>query len=258
MKKVFSILLVVMLAFAMLPTGSVLADDLTPPTLGPIASAVVVTPAVVLLNGQVVVTATVDDSTTGGSLIQSAEYSLDTVNWFPMTAVDGDFDAISEVVTATFTAATLGLGQVCVRGTDVVENVGAAVCTPFTTNQYAFKGFKSPVRMGVANKATAGQTIPLKWQLTDANGKPVSDKASFEGVWSYQVDCATPASKLSSAVRESYPGKSGLKYTGGSWHFNWKTPKAYAGNCRNMFVAFNGGQTSPEVLFTFKAIKPKK
>lgn len=257
MKKVFSILLAVMLACAMLPTGSVLALDPPPDTLGPITSAVVVTPSIVLLNGQAVVTATVDDTTTGGSLIKSAAYSLNNVNWFPMIAVDGTFDAISEAVTATFKTGAVGLNQVCVRGTDVVDNVGAAVCTPFTT-QYAFKGFKPPVHMGVPNKANAGQTIPLKWQLTDAKGKPVSDKASFVAVKSYPVDCTTLLGDPTSAVSEIGPGKSGLKYTGGYWHFNWKTPKAYAGTCRQMFVAFKGGQMSPEVLFIFKDKKPKK
>ena len=249
MKKVFSILLVVMLACAMLPTGSVLAEGLLD-TSGPVTSAVVVTPAVVLLNGQAVVIATVDDTTTGGSPIKSAEYSLDNVNWVLMTAADGAFDAVIEAVTATFTAATLGLKQVCVRGTDVLDNVGAPVCASFT--EYAFKGFKPPVRMGVANKANAGQAIPLKWQLLNAKNKPVSDKAFFVAVKSYPVDCTSLVGDPTSAVSESGPGKSGLKYTGGYWHFNWKTPKAYAGTCRKMFVAFNGGQMSPEVLFVFK------
>jgi hypothetical protein len=254
MKKVFSILLVVIIACAMLPTGSVMAAD--PDAVGPITSAVVVTPAIVLLNGQAVVTATVDDATTGGSLIKSAEYSLDSVNWVQMAAADTAFDAISEGVTATFTAATLGLSQVCVRGTDVLDNVGAPVCASFT--EYAFKGFKPPVRMGVANKATAGQAIPLKWQLTNAKNKPISDKAFFVAIKSYLVDCTTLTGDPTTAVTEGGPGKSGLKYTGGYWHFNWKTPKAYAGTCRKMFVAFNGGQMSPEVLFIFKDIKPIK
>ena len=260
MKKVFSTLLVVILACAMLPTSSVLAQAPVLDTAGPVTSLVTVTPAIVLLNGQAVVTATVDDTTTGGSLILSAEYSLDNVNWVKMTAVDGAFDTATENVTATFKASTIGAGQVCVRGTDVVPNVGEAVCASFTT-QYVFKGFKPPVRMGVANKANAGQAIPLKWMLTDAKGKIIKDKASFVAVKSYQVDCTSLAGDVTTAVIENGPGKSGLKLTGGYWHFNWKTPKAYAGTCRKMFVAFQGGQMSPEVLFVFKddkPIKPKK
>jgi hypothetical protein len=135
----------------------------------------------VLLNGKAVATATVDDTTTGSSLIKSAEYSLDNVNWLPMAVVDGTFDVVSEAVTATFTAASLGQSQICVRGTDQFDNVGAPVCAPLTT-QYGFKGFKPHGCMGNANKANTGQAIPLIWLLFDAHKKPISDKASYVAV----------------------------------------------------------------------------
>ena len=232
-------------------------------TLGPITSAVLVTPTPVLLNGKAAVTALVDDTITGGSKIFSAEYSLDGGAFKPMTAKDGAIDAVSEAVTAAFTATTVGQHTVCVHGTDVIPNTGDSVCSTFNVF-YVFKSFKPPVRMGKINSAKGGQAIPLKWQLTDANGKGISTPASFVAVKSYAVDCASGIGDPSTATIESAPGNSGLKYQGnGNWQFNWKTLKSYSSakgkghksssvTCRKMFVAFNSGQNSPEVMFQFK------
>ena len=254
MKRIFSTLLVIVLAFAMLPVSSVMAADPSPVTTN-----VVVTPSTVLLNGQATVTATI--TYTDLTSTKAADFSLDNgTTWSPMDAVNGAFDELTEAVTKTFTATSKTVTQVCVRGTELMPlatepTLGTSVCTPLSV--FVFKGFKPPVRMNVANKANAGQAIPLKWQLLNAKNKPVKDKAFFVGVMSYQVDCTSLAG-VTSPVVENGPGKSGLKFTGGYWHFNWKTPKAYAGTCRKMFVSFAGGQMSPEVLFVFKDVKPKK
>lgn len=41
---------------------------------------------------------------------------------------------------------------------------------------FQFTGFTSPVdNPPVLNIARAGQTIPLKWRLTDANGNPITN-----------------------------------------------------------------------------------
>lgn len=248
--KISSALLVVILAFTALPVGGVMAEDPTD-TQGPLTSAVAVTPDLVSLNETVMVSAAVDDSTTGGSIIKSAEYSLNGGLWIAMSASDGVFDTVSEGVAATFTATQIGQNEVCVRGMDVADNVGDAVCAYFGV-QYTFKGFFPPIRMGKDNKARAGRTIPVKWQLT-AGGNPISDKASFVALKSYAVDCQSLVGDPASAVVESASGKSGLRYQGeGYWRFNWKSSKNYRSSCRMMFVLFNDGQMSPEVLFRFK------
>lgn len=104
-------------------------------TEGPITSDVVATPNPVAINDSAAVTANVDDTTTGGSDIQSASYcvSADTTPCTPsasMSASDGTFDEVSEDVTASFTAPdTPGIYDVCVNGTDVIPNTGDAECT---------------------------------------------------------------------------------------------------------------------------------
>jgi hypothetical protein len=65
-------------------------------------------------------TATIDDSASGGSTIDSAEYSPDNgVSWIAMDAVDGVFDSDSENVKATATFSTPGVYTLKMRTTDV-------------------------------------------------------------------------------------------------------------------------------------------
>jgi hypothetical protein len=222
--------------------------DQTPP----VVSNVAVTPVPVLLNGPASVGATIDDSTTGGSNIASAAYQLNGGAWTAMKAVDGAFDEVSEAVTATISTAKAGANQVCVDGSDAASNTSAGTCLNFVV-QYVFKGFQAPIKMGVTNKANAPQTIPVKWWLTDGNGKPVSSTSSFKAIMSYKVDCTTLIGDPATAIAGTSPGKSGLKYQGnGRWMINWKTDKSFRGTCRKMFIAFNSVQNSPEVVFAFK------
>ena len=259
--KVLSIFIVVMLALALMPAGSVFAaalpvtssvSDQTPP----VVSNVKVTAVMVGASGTASLTATINDSTTGGSNIASAAYTLNGGAPIVMTALDGIFDAVSEAVTATINPINAGENTVCVTGTDVLGNTSApapTTCVTFTL--YVFKGFLPPIRMNVINKANAPQAIPIKWWLTDANGKPVSKATVLSSIkiLSYQVDCTSLIGDPSTASAIGSPGKSGLKFLGnGRWQTNWKTVKSFRKTCRKMFIQFNSVQSSPEVVFAFK------
>lgn len=251
-RMISTLLMAAVLAIAALPTGNVLAET---DTLGPVTSAVAVVPNPATVNTSVTVTATVDDSTTGASLIQSAEFNVNGGAWTAMSAVDGAFDTATENVTATFTVPEAGDNQVCVHGTDAAGNIGESVCTTLTGQYlYKFSGFRPPIRMNKENSAAAPRTVPIKWRLTlTQGGAPVSDPASFVAVKSYAVDCTSLSGDPATAVVEKGPGKTGLRYLGaGNWMFNWKTSKDYRGTCRMLFVEFSDGQLSPEVLFHFK------
>ena len=71
-----------------------------------------------------------DDSTTGGSTIASAEYSLDGGGWTPMAASDGSFDdeVVEEVEAALGAFTEPAVHEVCVRGTDAAGNAGLEEC----------------------------------------------------------------------------------------------------------------------------------
>jgi hypothetical protein len=115
-----------------------------------------------------------------------------------------------------------------------------------------FAGFFEPINNNMVNTAKAGQAIPVKWRLTDGNGIPISDPASFLGLYSYRINC-DDLSGISDAVEEYAAGASGLQYKGdGYWQYNWKTLKTYYGQCRNMYIKLSNGTTSPIAQFKFK------
>lgn len=250
MKSVMSMLAVIALALAALPTGKVFAG-----TEPPVVSAVALSPNPAVGGENVTVTATVDDSSTGGSNIQSAEYNIDGGSFSAMSATDGAFDTPTEGVTASFAAPDVGDHQVCVRGTDANGNVSAEVCATLTVESiYTFGGFRPPIREGVVNNSNAPRTVPVKFRLTlTADGSPVSDPTAIDAFMSYEVDCSTLTGDSSTAVEAKTTGNSGLRYQGrGYWMFNWKTEKSFRGTCRNFFILFGDGSTSPEVTFQFK------
>lgn len=128
------------------------------------------------------------------------------------------------------------------------------VLEPLVT-EYTVEGFFAPVDMnGMVNNAKAGQTVAAKWHLVDETG-PVSDPASFMGLYSYEIACETLAGSPSDTLPpENDAGSSGLQYLGdGNWQYNWKTLKSYTrnGGCREMFVRFNDGQEL-HAFFKFK------
>lgn len=212
-----------------------------------------VQPNPAIVNGNTTLRATVSDTDAGNHNIVSAEYSLNNGSWQSMAAQDGTFDSVSEDVETVLPGGQLGSNEVCIRGADSKGNVTTPpTCTTFMVT-YQFDGFFEPVNTGLVNNAKAGQAIPAKWRISDANGLGIDDAASFAGLYSYPVDCLTQEGNASDAIEEYAAGESGLISHGdGNWQFNWKTPKTYANSCRAMYVEFNSGAISPIVVFKFK------
>ena len=143
--------------------------------------------------------------------------------------------------------------------TNVTANI--AVSASFAEVPYVMTGFFAPIDMPQAtvvvwNSAQAGQTVPVKWRLTQ-NGVAVADPSSFlndpGGLFSYPIDCSSGDGSVDLAIEEYAPGNSSLAYKGdGNWQFNWQTLKAYKNTCRVMFVRFRDGTVSATVSFKFK------
>jgi type IV secretory pathway TrbF-like protein len=143
---------------------------------------------------------------------------------------------------------TVGSKTFKVTATDNVGNTTSASVS--YSVQYIFSGFSAPVEnMPIVNLAKAGQAIPIKWRLTDANGNPVSDPLNFTSVTASSSNASCGGS--TDAI-ETYAGNSGLLYNGnGNWQFNWKTPKYYAGLCLTMKLTLSDG-TTHDAYFSFK------
>lgn len=94
-----------------------------------------VSPNPVISGDGVTLTAAVDDSASGGLNISSGEFSLAAGPWNPLTAQDGNFDSPSETVEAIFDVLNSpGDYDLCVRGKDILGNLGPAACTQLTVS----------------------------------------------------------------------------------------------------------------------------
>ena len=91
-----------------------------------------------------------------------------------VTAVVSDAGSgpVSTSVSATASAATAGAHTVDLTGEDEAGNTATAAC-PYVVGGYMFGGFSSPLPKSTVK---SGSTLPLKFQLQDASGQPISDE----------------------------------------------------------------------------------
>jgi hypothetical protein len=161
---------------------------------------------------------------------------------------DGGSGAATATVTAAADTSTVGNKSVSLTGADNEGNTSAAVSCPYQV-VYGFTGFAAPVdNGGVLNTVKAGQAVPLKFRLTDANGAPVTTRpgASLKAT---SLECGLGTTD--DALEEYSKGKSGLQSLGnGYYQYNWATPKSYAGSCKT--ANLNLGEGKPrQALFKF-------
>jgi hypothetical protein len=133
---------------------------------------------------------------------------------------------------------------------DADGDVNGVIVDPgFPSRGFRFDGFDPPIANHAVNAANAGQSIPVKWRVSRADGSPVSETADIVGLTSNGGPCAGgPVTE----VGVSAPGVSGLTYRGnGEWHVNWKTAKAFKGHCRTLSLTLGDG-TVHTADFTFK------
>jgi K(+)-stimulated pyrophosphate-energized sodium pump len=89
---------------------------------GPVPSDVILEPNPVKVDASLKLTATLDDTTTGGSKITSAEYTLDGATWRRMEPADGALDSPKEKIIAKLSVEKPGVYNLQVRGTDEMGN----------------------------------------------------------------------------------------------------------------------------------------
>lgn len=168
-----------------------------------------------------------------------------------VTAVVGDVGSgpAQGVVSAHANTSSPGLHSVGVTGADNAGNTTTATCG-FSVG-YVFSGFFQPIdNLPTVNMSNGGQTIPVKWRITDYFGAGVSDPASFSSLTSGSTTCSA-GDPLDTV--ETYSANSGLQYQGdGNWQYNWKTTRGYAGQCRVMRLNLADGASSRLAEFRFR------
>ena len=161
--------------------------------------------------------------------------------------------AATSPATGSCTFATIGSRVIRVKVAD--DDAGEHILSHTILVKYDFDGFYAPVdRPSTMNVSKAGQAIPLKWTLRDANGVAVTNLATVT-IKTVAVSCDQT---VSLDPLEEYAGStSGLLNLGdGRYQFNWKTPTTYAGTCKSIALVFASGGLSytegPHAFFTFK------
>jgi hypothetical protein len=189
--------------------------DATPPALTPEA-----TPSVIVLNGSGAAAANASDALSGVASQGCA--ALDT--------------------------ASVGNRTSACTATDNAGNVANASAAYSVV--YAFVGFSSPVdNAPTVNVATAGQAIPFKWRLVDANGVAVTNLASAS-LGAVAMGCSNGT--VADAVEQYAASASALQNLGdGYYQLNWKSPKSYQNSCKQMVLDLGEGNTRT-ALFRFK------
>ncbi|MDQ2690949.1 MAG: PxKF domain-containing protein [Chloroflexota bacterium] len=179
--------------------------DATNPTLTPAVS-----PNPVLLNGSATAVPNASDSTSG-----IASSSCDPVD-----------------------TSTVGAHSVACSATDSAGNTNSASAS--YSVGYNFAGFFQPVdNLPALNIAKAGQAIPLKWRLTDANGAPILDLTTVTVTVS-SLSCSSGTTV--DQIEEYASGASGLQNLGnGYYQFNWNTPRSYASSCKTLNLKLGDG-----------------
>jgi hypothetical protein len=140
----------------------------------------------------------------------------------------------------------------CYSGDDDFKSSNGSI----TQNvRYTFDGLYAPVdRPNTMNISKAGQSIPLKWRLTDYSGNPI---LNLTNVTVKVTGIACSLGTTIDQLEEYAPGASGLQNLGdGYYQFNWKTPTSYTSSCKEISLVFVPGILgySEERLayFTFK------
>jgi hypothetical protein len=148
----------------------------------------------------------------------------------------------------------LGVGSftaTCSGALDNAGNPGNTAVVHYDVT-YLFTGFISPVNNPPEiNIAKAGQTIPLKWRITDANGSPVMDLTDVT-VAASGLSCDTGTT--GDQIEEYATGSTGLQNLGdGYYQWNWKTPKSFTNSCKTLRLDLGESAGSEHIaLFRFK------
>ena len=120
--------------------------------LGPTVTDVTADPASPSIGQSLAITATVDDAARGGSVVAAAELRVGTGEWTAMTAADGAFDEVTEIVEGEIPDGLLGgTTQVCVRGTDGQGNTSPPACLDVRVEDAS-----APVAVTVASVSVDG------------------------------------------------------------------------------------------------------
>jgi VCBS repeat-containing protein len=183
--------------------------------------------------------------TAGPFLVNSGQRSVG-----PISASDGEsgIDSANSELTKSVDTSSTGTKTVTFTAKDNVGHSDTKQCT-YNVNTHTFIGFSSPVdNPNYLNSMKAGQAVPLKWQLMDASGNPVTNLQNVT-VTTSSRNCTSGVTGTD-VVEEYATGSSSLQNLGGGYYqFNWASLKSYAGSCKTLTL--NGVGVQQQAYFQF-------
>ena len=162
------------------------------------------------------------------------------------TVTDDASNPATPTVTVDVSTAAVGADlHVAVQASDNAGNTASASCAYAV--HYKFVGFRPPVKGGSLNSFTAGDDIPIKFQLADFADQPVGNAQSFVGLSSAPLSCTTHVvGSPASPARV----KGDVTVSSGQLTVKWQTEKAWKKTCRAGIVALDDG-THHDAWFKF-------
>ena len=147
------------------------------------------------------------------------------------------------VVTGPDNGNAVGPNKYTATATDQAGNVGTSFLN-YTVLAWTLQGFFQPVDMGgVYNTVKNGSTVPLKFRIF-AGTTEITDVAAVSYVKFIYVTCSstTPTDAIEEVVTT---GGTVLRYTGGQFIDNWKTPSggSQVGKCLQVQMKTDDGSS---------------
>ncbi len=173
----------------------------------------------------------------------------------PASVVCAGYDVTSCTGSPATPDNSLGTHTFTATAKDAAGRTGTASVT-YTVRKAPFVGFLSPVNDPPGSKGNEykrNSTIPLKFQLVDANGATIPDAraaalaASCDAVLSY-ADAGTPTAPIVNPVYVTAGSGGCFGYSGKRFQYDLKTKDMLAGHDYLLRVRFTSGWTSDHVL----------
>jgi extracellular elastinolytic metalloproteinase len=137
-----------------------------------------------------------------------------------------------------------GLGFSANQGLSTNRSDGvAAFDLPASCRAATFGGFRAPLKSGSFTSWTAGDVVPVKFELT-------GDSSTMQ-IDSQPVNCSTqePTGEAPSLVQ--FAAGQSLKKKEKEFQFSWQTSASWAGSCRTLTVRITG-TSDGKAFFSFE------
>ena len=166
------------------------------------------------------------------------------------TRARDDLSGVSKVDCPVLDTSRVGKQRLTCTAIDEAGNVSKPISASYHVI-YRFKGFFPPLENPPAiNRAVAGQTIPIKFEVLDANSKPVKN---LDQIFIHYevVKCNADWTEVDLSVTNIIE-EPGLKHQGdGRYQFNWKTNKGYANSCKIVTLDLGDGSEEKHTFLVY-------